>query len=424
MKDIYAVLDIGSATVKLLVGEVVSANINVLFSKKITSHGIKKGKIESMPTVVNEIKQLIDCASHTLSAPITKVALCIPSFHARIYQSDGITKVNSSSDQITSDDVLRALKLSLRFERDEDEEVISVIPIGYQLDTKTVKNLPIGQKSASLKVESLVITTKKKLLYSYISAVEKAGVGVLEITIDAYACAKEAFDAVYLQEGAILIDIGYKTSTISFFEGGYLQYIAQASVGGYDLTKKIATEWQIPMDKAEVYKVKYGTCDQNIGDEDIIHTTKDQNSETHYTQKDLSIVLNKAVEEIMEVIKTKIDVINDGRGYETVIVGGGGELPDIEKVASQVLDSAVRTYRPDTIGARDMSFVSCLGMMYYLNDRSKILETMEPSLVLPDISSTMSIRFKGLTKVKSSHDNHKKKKLTDIIEGFFSEEDE
>lgn len=36
MKDIYAVLDIGSATVKLLVGEVVSANINILFSKKIT----------------------------------------------------------------------------------------------------------------------------------------------------------------------------------------------------------------------------------------------------------------------------------------------------------------------------------------------------------------------------------------------------
>ena len=34
MKDIYAVLDIGSATIKLLVGEVVSANINILFSQK------------------------------------------------------------------------------------------------------------------------------------------------------------------------------------------------------------------------------------------------------------------------------------------------------------------------------------------------------------------------------------------------------
>lgn len=138
MKNIYAVLDIGSATVKLLVGEVVSANINILFSKKITSHGIKKGRIENMPVVVSEIKQLLDSASQALLAPITKVALCIPSFHAHIYQSDGITKVNSPSDRITNEDVIRALKLSQRFERGKDEEIISVIPIGFQLDTRAV----------------------------------------------------------------------------------------------------------------------------------------------------------------------------------------------------------------------------------------------------------------------------------------------
>lgn len=423
MKDIYAVLDIGSATVKLLVGEVVSANINVLFAKKITSHGIHKGRIEDMTTVVGEIRLLIDEASKVLGSPMRKVALCIPSIHAHIYQSDGITKVNSPLDQITNDDVIRALKLSNRFERDEDEEVISVIPTMFQLDTKVMTEVPIGQKSASLKAESLVITTQRKLLYSYISAVEKAGVEVLDITINAYACAKEAFDAVYLQEGAILIDIGYRSSTVSFFEGGYLKYIAQTPVGGYDLTKKIASSWQIPMDKAEVYKVKYGTCNVNIGDEDIIHTTIDNDEETHYTQRNLAHVLSEGVREIMEVIKTKIDVINDGRGYETVIVGGGGELPDIDAVASQVLESAVRTYRPDTIGARDMSFVCCLGMMYYLNERAKIFGGMEPSVVLPDITSTMSMRFKGLTKTKPVHGDKKKGRFSKAIENFFSEED-
>lgn len=423
MKDIYAVLDIGSATMKLLIGEVVSANINVLFAKKITSHGVHKGRIEDMPVVVSEIRQLIDEASQVLQTTVTKVALCIPSFHAHIYQSDGITKVNSPLDQITNDDVIRALKLSNRFERDKDEEVISVIPTTYQLDTKVMTEIPIGQKSASLKAESLVITTQKKLLYSYISAVEKAGIEVLDITINAYACAKEAFDAVYLQEGAILIDIGYKSSTVSFFEGGYLKYIAQAPVGGYDLTKKIASQWQIPMDKAEVYKVKYGTCDLHIGDEDIIHTTVDKDVETHYTQRDLAKVLSEGVREIMEVIKTKIDVINDGRGYETVIVGGGGELPDIDREASLVLESAVRTYRPDTIGARDMAFVCCLGMMYYLNDRAKILGGLDSCAHLPDISSTMSIRFKGLTKTKTAHSEKKRGRFSKAIENFFSEED-
>ena len=422
MKDIYATLDIGSATIKLLVGETVSSNINILFSKKIISHGVVKGKIDNMSVVVEEIKQLLSDAQEVLEAPITSVALCIPSQYARIYQSDGITKVNSNDDKISGEDIIRALKLSKRFERSHDEEIVSVIPVSYHLDTKVVTEAPIGMKSASLKVETLIITTKKKYLYNYIIAAERAGLEVIDITINAYACAKESFDEVYLQEGAILIDIGYKSSTVAFFEGGYLKYIAQAPVGGYDLTKKIASSWKIVMDKAEVYKVKYGTCDTNIGDEDIIHTMKLKNEEVRYTQRDLAFVLDEGVREIMEVIKTKIDVINDGRNYETIIVGGGGELPLIEKVASEVLGSAVRSYRPETIGARDMSFVSCLGMMYYLNDRNLILGKMEPSVVLSDISNTMSVRFKGLTKSITVNDKKNGSKFSKIIENIFNED--
>ncbi len=422
MKDIYATLDIGSATIKLLVGETVSANINILFSKKIISHGIVKGRVEDMNALVEDIKSLIDEANDVLETSITSVALCIPSVHARIYQSDGITKVNSPNDKITSDDVIRALKLSTRFEMNSDEEVVSVIPIDYHLDTKIINKSPVGMKSASLKVDTLIITTKRDYFYNYVIAVEKAGVEVLDVTINSFACAKEAFDEVYLQEGAILIDIGFRSSTVAFFEEGYLKYLAQAPVGGYDLTRKIASSWKIVMDKAEVYKVKYGTCDLSVGDEDVIHTTKLKDKEMRYTQKNLASELEKGVREIMEVIKTKIDVINDGRNYETIIVGGGGELPMMDKIASEVLGSVVRSYRPETIGARDMSFVSCLGMMYYLNDRNLILGKLEPSVVLPDISNTMSVRFKGLTKTKVSEKKQSSGKLSKFFENIFNEE--
>ena len=42
MKNIYAVLDIGSATLKFLVAEISNLNANVLFVKTIPSHGVKK----------------------------------------------------------------------------------------------------------------------------------------------------------------------------------------------------------------------------------------------------------------------------------------------------------------------------------------------------------------------------------------------
>ncbi len=421
MKEIYATLDIGSTTLKLVVAEVISANVNILFSSKVTSHGVRKGVITDAEALVEDIKKVVREADEELNTTITSVGLVLPSINARIYQGDGITKVNNANDKITIDDVIRALKLSTRFQRNRDEEIVCTIPIHYALDTKSTDKLPLGMRSASLKVDSMIVTSKKKFFYGYLEAVEKAGLELLDVTIDAYASALEAFDEAYLKEGAILIDIGCYSSTVSFYEDGYLKYIAQANTGGYDLTKAISEKWWISMDKAERYKIKYGTCEKNVGDDDVIHTNKVDNEVVNYTQQDLSDVLREAVEGMMEEIKTKIDVINDGRSYETVIVGGGGELPSLDVIASSVLNAPVRCYRPETIGVRDMSYVPALGLLYYLNDRKEFLGN-NVSLTLPDISSTMNIRLKGFTKAKDESKTPKRK-LKRVLENFFSDDE-
>ena len=55
MNEVYAVLDIGSASIELLVGEIINSNLHVLFSKKVPSHGVKKGIIEDENLLVNDI---------------------------------------------------------------------------------------------------------------------------------------------------------------------------------------------------------------------------------------------------------------------------------------------------------------------------------------------------------------------------------
>lgn len=421
MKEIYAVLDIGSTTIKLLVAETVSANINILFSGKIPSHGIVKGNIKDIDSVVEDIRKIVKEAEDELNTTIRSVALVLPSHDAKIYLGDGITKVNSANDRIGVDDILRALKLSRRFSINRSEDVVATIPVRYHTDTRTMKKMPLGVKSASLKVDTMVVTAHKKLLYSYLTAVEQAGLELLDINIDAYTSAMEAFDEAYLQEGAILIDLGYHKSTISFFEDGYLKYLAKAPVGGYDLTKAIGMAWEIPLDKAELYKVKYGTCEPDLTEDDVIYSTRKEKKIINYTQKDMSAVLREAVRTMMTEIKTKIDVINDGRNYETLIIGGGGEVPYLDQVASAVLESPVRCYRPETIGARDMAYVPALGMIYYINDRKELLGENAVSLTLPDISSTMNLRLKGLTKAKT--DEKHKGRFKKLMDTFFAEDD-
>lgn len=419
MKNIYAVLDIGSATLKFLVAEISNINVNVLFVKTIPSHGVKKGIIEDDRILTRDIRKVIDEAEAFLETKITSVALTIPTIKAKLYQSDSSVSLSEAGSKITSDDIVRVLRLSSKFKRSKDEEVVSIIPVRYHSDKGATIEAPIGEVSWNLIVDSLVITTSKELLYPYISVVEKCGIEVLDITINAFACAKEAFDAVYLQEGAVLIDMGYKTSTVSFYKDGYLQYLTVCQVGGYDFTRNIAQNMQISMNQAEAYKIKYGSLDINKGQNDIIHTTVVEGQKRDYTQQDLADLLNETAYEVMNKIKEKITVIDDGGKYETLIVGGGGELERLDTIASEVLECPVRIYRPETIGARDMSLVASIGMIYYLMERKQIVGEYTPSLVLPDITSTMSIRFKGLTKSVPKNQSGKVSKLLDT---FFSED--
>lgn len=421
MKRIYAVLDIGSTTLKLLVAELMSTNINILFTKKMPSHAVEDGLIKNEDMLVDEIRSIVKEADEDLNTTIRSVALVLPSQYARTYNSKGITKVNSPHDKIEVEDVVRALKIAQYFDKSKKEEIVSTIPVKYQLDTREVDRIPLGLRSASLKVETMVITTNKKMLYSYLKAVEKAGLEVLDITVDAYASAKEAFDAVYLQEGAVLINIGYERSTISFFEEGYLKCLTSVPMGGYTLTAAIANAWQISLEQAEVYKVKYGTCENDLGEEDVIHTTIVDGKQKNYTQKDLSEVLQTAVWEMMAAIKKRLEVMNAGRTYETVVVGGGGELPCLDLVATDVLGTPVRCYRPETVGARDMSLVPCLGMLYYLNDRKELIGEDQVSLVLPDLSSTMSLKARGLTRAKSETTHHQGK-FRKFFDSIFSDD--
>lgn len=422
MRDIYASLDLGNSTIKLVVGEFVNSKISVLFSKMVPSKGIKKGEIVDEAVLSQTILDLVKEAEEDLEAKITSVLLNIPTYHTRLYQNQGSCLVSNSNSKITEEHIVKALNQATRFERPDKEAIVSVIPVTYYYGNIASKEVPIGKYATSLYIDALIITTAKKLLYAYVRCVESAGLSVIDICVNAYSLAKEVFDEVYLQEGAVLIDIGYKTAGISFFEDGYLKFLTNVPMGGQYLTKKLAEAWEIPMAKAETYKIKYGTCNTLLSDEDVIHVTYKGDSIISHTQKELAQLLSEGVEEMMNAIKEQVKLINDGRHYDTFIVGGGGELENIEVVASRVLETRVKLYRPTTIGVRQMAYTANLGLMYYLAEQIRLTGKRKASIVLPEVSNTMLARFKGLTKVSNStHQNDKK--INKMLDVLFSEDE-
>lgn len=413
MKKIYASLDIGSYTIKLVVGEMVNTNVQILFAKQVTSHGIKKGLIIDEEAVKQDVVKLIQEAEESLEAKISSVLLNLPANQCRLYSVTGSTQILSTDHKIRTSDVVKALNKASKFERRKNEALVSTIPVMYYYGEQSSFEAPINKTAYSLQVDVLAVTTTKKVLYPYVRVVEGAGLEILYVSINAYAAAKEVFDEAYLHDGAVLIDVGHRSTTISFFEEGFLKYVTLSSEGGYDLSKRVAMDWQIPMAKAESYKIKYGSCQVEMNEQDIIHSTKDGSEITHYTKYDLAMLLYAGVEELMQKVQEKLVVLGEDKKYETVIIGGGAEIEGFDKVAKAVLKRPVRCYRPQVIGVRKMNYVPAVGMIYYLVDRNKIHGDIDSSVTMPDISNTMSIRFKGLTKTTLNPTEGKIKKLID-----------
>ena len=82
MKEIISSLDIGSSTVKLVVGEVYNNEVNVLSVSEVKSNGVKKGIIVNPEETLISIKEVFSRCEETLGININKVILIVPSYYA------------------------------------------------------------------------------------------------------------------------------------------------------------------------------------------------------------------------------------------------------------------------------------------------------------------------------------------------------
>ena len=99
MKKVYTSINLGSDTIKFVVGELYNNKINLLSSYEITSKGIRKGLIVDANLVINSIKDGIKEINKNLGIEIKKVIVNVPSYNAKfLYVTSSIT--NENEDKI------------------------------------------------------------------------------------------------------------------------------------------------------------------------------------------------------------------------------------------------------------------------------------------------------------------------------------
>ncbi|GIN61439.1 cell division protein FtsA [Robertmurraya siralis] len=373
--DIYVSLDIGTSSVKVIIGEMVNDALNIIGVGNVKSEGLRKGSIVDIDETVHSIKRAVEQAERMIGMEISQVIVGVTGNHVLLQPCHGVVAVSSENREISNEDVARVLDAAQVVSIPPEREIIDVIPRQFIVDGLDEITDPRGMIGVRLEMEGTIITGSKTILHNTLRCVERAGLEILDITLQPLAAGAFALSKDEKNLGVALVDIGGGSTTIAVFENGNLKATGVIPVGGDHITKDISIGLRTSTEDAEKIKIKHGHAYYDHASEEDVFSVPIIGSDQHqqFNQLEIADIIEARMEEIFDLIQAEIrrlGIHDLPGGY--VLTGGVANTQGILELAQVIFQNRVRIAIPDYIGVREPLYTTAVGLIKFAYKNAKV----------------------------------------------------
>ncbi len=398
--SVIAALDIGSSKIACFIARVVDdeGHFEVLGVGHHASHGIKAGTVIDMTLAENTIRQTVHAAENMASAamkgyPLRDVVINVPGVHAQSHNFN--IDVQIAGQEVTENDIQRALSKAQDQAAGEDCELIHTIAAGYTLDGNAGVRQPRGMTGENLGVDIHLVTGDSAALRNMAATIDRSHLDISALCLASYAAGLSSLVEDEMDLGCTVIDMGGGVTSFAVFLGNSMVYSDSIPVGGHHVTNDIARGLTTGLNDAERLKTLYGSAMSANTDEneliDVPQIGESAGTAPHHVPRSLLVgIIQPRLEEIFEMIRAKLQDSGLGTtiGRRVVLTGGASQLPGTRELAQLVLDKQVRLGRPIRVsGLADAvsgpAFATTAGLLTYISERhsempAEIMAQAEP----------------------------------------------
>ncbi|WP_207498511.1 cell division protein FtsA [Heyndrickxia sp. MSNUG] len=373
--DIYVSLDIGTSSVKVIIGEMVNDSLNIIGVGNVKSEGLRKGSIVDIDETVHSIKRAVEQAERMIGMKINQVIVGVTGNHVSLMPCHGVVAVSSDNREITNEDVARVIDAAQVVSIPPEREIIDVIPKQFIVDGLDEINDPRGMIGVRLEMEGTIITGSKTILHNTLRCVERAGLEILDIGLQPLAAGAFALSKDEKNMGVAMIDIGGGSTTVAVFENGHLRGTSVIPVGGDHITKDLSIGLRTTTEEADKLKIKHGHAFYDHASEDeffevpIIGSDQQQ----QFNQLEVADIIEARMEEIFSLVQDELKIMNirDLPGG-FVLTGGIANMQGVLELAQDIFQSRVRIAIPDYIGVREPQYTTAVGLIQFAYKNAKL----------------------------------------------------
>ncbi len=352
-KDLIVGLDIGTAKVMAVVGEVMPGGELRLAGLGVApSHGLKRGVVVNIDATVNSIQQALKEAELMADCKITRVYTGITGSHIRGLNSSGMVAIKDK--EVTAADVARVIETAKAINISTDQRLLLVEPQEFVIDGQDVKE-PIGMSGIRLEAKVHIVTGAQSAAENIIKCVRRCGLEVEQLMLNPLAASLAVLTEDERELGVACVDIGAGSTDVAIFTNGAIRHTAVIPIAGDLITSDIAMALRTPTKDAEDIKVESGYAKQLLADpeQQIEVPGLGDRGPRMLSIQALAGVIEPRVEEIFSLVQ---QVVRES-GYEEVLssgivlTGGSCVMPGMVELGEDIFLKPVRRGIPKYSGA-------------------------------------------------------------------------
>ena len=355
-KSIITAIDIGTSSIKMLVGEKNSQSITILAKEQIPHMvGVRKGEIYNPKKVAENIVILKDRVQKTKGIKIKKVMVNIGGPHLFCMKSQGLVSVSRADKKISQEDINRVLQASQAVSLPSNKQVLETLALDFIVDDEKGIKDPLGLEGIRLEAKVLLVCTFSPILENLEAAIYEAGLEIDHIIPSFLACSKAVLDSQQKELGVAVLDIGAGTTSLAVFIEGVLIDFAVFPIGAANITNDIAIGMRTDIATAEQIKRGYSSKKKKI-----------EVGEASFSKSFLTNIIRFRTTELFSEVSKHLKRISKDVILPSgvILTGGGALLPGLLDFARKKFELPCYISGPKGIdGVDEMEFSTCAGLL-------------------------------------------------------------
>ena len=366
---IYAGIDIGSDTIKIVVGRVQNNSINILASSNTRAVGIKKGLIVDSDLAMKSVMLALDEIEKSLGFRLDKAIVNVPLMDVSVGIYNGCSYADG---EITGDDVITCFKSSVST-IDIDQEVVTVFPIDFLIDNQKRVNDPKGEKGNKLESRMLISTVPKQNIYPILEILEKCHVEVIDLSfgvINDFYHIRDNED--FLKGFGALIDMGNDKTEIGLFNKGLMVDGIVLPKGSKLLDHDIGYIYHLDKTTSRDLKENMAFASSQYADDEVTTYESIDGEKIEIKGQEVSQIVEARLEELLKNVKKVLNDLTNKEISYIIVTGGVSNLPGFDYLIRDIFGDIAYSINVSTMGVRNNIYASSVGMLKYYDDKLKI----------------------------------------------------